>query len=109
VVGVDRWQTHGTLEELIPRWYGNLVFLRMDSAEAAPTVAGLGEVGLLFQDTYPEGHAAEWEAYRPLMAKGSLWVCGDVDHNAAWTQVPARRKRAYGGLRGERKIGVVRL
>lgn len=103
VVGVD----NAVEGKHLPTWYDGFTFLKMDSVDASAEVTG--DVGLLFQDTPAECHAAEWEAWRPRMADGALWVCGFAAINGAWDQVPAKRKRKYPGMRGTREIGVIRL
>jgi cephalosporin hydroxylase len=105
VVGVD----NAIRGKHLPAWYEGFTFLQMDSVDAAFEIAEMGEIDLLFQDTPTECHAAEWKMYRPLMADGALWICGDTNISGSWGLMEDYERREYAGLRGARILGVVAL
>lgn len=85
VVGVD-CGNHEVPCDLLPRWYGNYDFVLGNSTadETLRAVRDLvrryGPAGLVFQDSSHHYWAskAEWEAYRPYLAAGAVWVCDDI-------------------------------
>jgi predicted O-methyltransferase YrrM len=84
VIGVDR-NRHEVPERIIPEtWPNTYTFIHGDTILAADlveaVVAHSGPIGVLFQDSshHYAPSCQEWDRYRPLMAKGGIWICDDI-------------------------------
>lgn len=84
VIGVDR-NNHQVPAEIIPEaWPMTYTYMLGDTVDVADLVSYLiedhGGIGVLFQDSshHYAPSCQEWDAYRPMMADGGVWICDDI-------------------------------